>query len=723
MNCGKLAHTVHSTALATLSIMFLASQVLTSLTVSGVSFVSGGHVLKYPQLAVLQLNMHEFNFDQKGFSVLEVNVLLDYLSHKSNAVQMNGFAESDVAKYSLLLRFADCLKSESLFNFVARDFYFLLGISVFEFSDRIPEIRTETFERILFKVYLDLACGSLSLEERVTLFFYLTDHTRPHLNAFQEFFSKVKYKVLQVRAQGRDRKITEWTVEVEAQFQTSFFIGNYDSEEWHLKFVDGNLHFELAKFLVTNADCIGYSHLATLFLALARRDTITAQERNTAIRIAFDFELADAVMALKQIGRHSPNKPNKPDSKNDEIPFVLSNRIRKRTDGNKKQGHEKKRRIECTTESASVYFTNVKQFRFVVSNRTGYLSFRKAQSRLFIHLKKNLGSVLRAQKRRMEFRFDPAVKTKNIKFPDLSYEAVKSFLEVDQRGLLNGAPPCTADYELAKEIPDNEEKQKNLMIQVAQMVCVAIRLKFDEGKFFTLLDWYKERMNGVWEELVQSGNKFVREVEEVKADWLQTVQDSVVRKKVQEEPFDDETSPQNAIYSVKVFRIVFETSSFVTARSGLFFRHLQETFWKLKFQKGKLEFFLKKGEAIQRIKLPGVSWEAIKSYVEVTKGELSDNNGPPLTISYILAKMIPENEEEQKELMVQVAQMVCVAIRFKFDEVKLFSLLDWYKAGMEGVWEQLLQSESGNECAREVEEFRASITVAQIGSADDHSFI
>ena len=684
--------------------LLLLSHASTSLMAKEVEFITKGNVLKNPQLSWLEVTMEEVNFDQKGFSVFEVNELLLFLHEmQPYAIPLVKFdVESDTSKYSLMLRFAHSLNSKPLFEFVARDIYYLLGLSVVDFMTIIPGMRSATFEPILFRVYLGLSSG-LSLEQRVGMFSQLIYSVRPDFRSLEEFFS-FDYKVIQVGTTSQDWKFTEWTVEIEGQFHTSFFIGNYDSEEWHLKFVDGNPHFELAKFLVTNSTTFGHSNLATLFSALARRDTITTEEREAALLIAFKFQFTDALKALRA------NRTlflKQPDSKNDEIPQFLPNRIRKRTDGNKKPGPQKKRRIESTSiESASVYFTEVRLFQFGFSDRIGYLSFGKARSRLFNHLKENLGSVLNPREGKLEFTLHREVKSKTIKFPDLSFQAVKSFLEVDRRGLLNGrAPPTTKHYEIAREIPDNEEEQKELMSQVAQMVCAAIRLKFDEEKFFNLLDWYKESMKGVWEKIPERAHEFVKEVDEARKEfYVQTIPQPDFQNLDQEKPFDTENSLTRETDDVAIFKIVSANSgSLITVResTGDLFSHLKETFWTLKVQKGKMEFDVKKISASKIITLPDLSWEAVRSYVAVTKRGLLSDRAPPPVNTYRLKREIPDNEEEQKKLMIQVAQMVCAAIRFKFDEEKLFSLLNWYEVKMGGVWEELLQS--GNEFIKEVD--------------------
>ena len=134
-----------------------------------------------------------------------------------------------------------------------------------------------------------------------------------------------------------------------------------------------------------------------------------------------------------------------------------------------------------------------------------------------------------------------------------------------------------------------------------------------------------------------------------------------------------------------------------------FFQYLQNNLASLPQQKGKLKFLLKNTET-KNINLPGLSYEAVKSFtIAINESSIE---GPPNDIQYLLATTIPKNEDDQKKLMIQVAQMVCVAIRLKFAKDRLFSLLDWYKKRMKGVWETLLQSKSGNDCVKEVAEAR-----------------
>ena len=388
---------------------------------------------------------------------------------------------------------------------------------------------------------------------------------------------------------------------------------------------------------------------------------------------------------------------------------------------------ETKNEGQFTSNPKAVFTTT--RFRLVCHSKT-YTEEVGEETKFFKHLQNNLAS-LTPQKGKLEF-CETKSSNKDINLPDLSYEAVKSFtLAIESR---IDVPPTQMQYQLATTIPANEKEQKKLLIQIAQMVCVAIRLKFEEMKFFSLLDWYKMSMNGVWENLLRGGdgNECVKEVEEARISiqsdlkqfdevrkeiFEQPIAQPVFQNLAQEKHFDGEKSLQNAIDSVTNFRIEPKNSTsliHVKDTTGDLFPHLKETFWKLKVQEGKMEFVISLGTFSKKLCLPDLSWEAVRSYVAVTKLGLRDQNAPPQKNDYKLARNVPENEEEQKELMIQVAQMVCVAIRFKFDEVKLLSLLDWYKAGMEGVWEQLLQSEDGNECAREVEEFRDSIAVAQI---------
>ena len=371
---------------------------------------------------------------------------------------------------------------------------------------------------------------------------------------------------------------------------------------------------------------------------------------------------------------------------------------------------------DSSLQSSTYSYTTVKCFLIASTDPISLVTVQKRNLLLFTHLQENLGSLQR-RKGKLEFRDSKNALSKTINLPDLSWEAVKSYVEVVKQGLSHdNGPPNTVDYQLDSRIPFKAGKKKKLMTHVAEMVCVAIRLKFDEEKFFTLLDWYKERMTGIWEELVESGDEFVKEVDEARKDFtFQSVQEPFADNLDQEKPFDDEYSLTRDTDDVKVFNIVSaNTESLITMResTGDLFTHLKEKFWTLQVQKGKMELDTKTVSTCKLITLPDLSWEAVRSYVTVTKRGLWYRHSPPKTKDYILAKDIPKNEKEQKELMIQVAQMVCVSIRFKFDEEKLCSLLDWYKTRMKGVWEELLQSESGDGYVKEVEKFRNSVDTA-----------
>ena len=166
-------------------------------------------------------------------------------------------------------------------------------------------------------------------------------------------------------------------------------------------------------------------------------------------------------------------------------------------------------------------------------------------------------------------------------------------------------------------------------------------------------------------------------------------------------------------YSTAQFLVYGKDSSrsaCVSSKKCPLFNHLWQKQNKLEEKKGKLEITSPTEKGRKSVLLLDLCWEAVKSYVVVAKKGLSVFKGPPNDHRYLLKRVIPENEKEQKELMSQVAQMVCAAIRLKFDEVKLFSLLDWYKVRMEGVWEELVQS--GDEFVEEVDEFLAVVTAS-----------
>ena len=63
MNGKQLAYNVNVTFVAHMCLIFLFKCVSSTLNEEIVTFVSGGQVLKYPQLAVLNPTMHEVDFD------------------------------------------------------------------------------------------------------------------------------------------------------------------------------------------------------------------------------------------------------------------------------------------------------------------------------------------------------------------------------------------------------------------------------------------------------------------------------------------------------------------------------------------------------------------------------------------------------------------------------------------------------------------------------------
>ena len=704
-------------SVAYLCFFILLSNTTSSLNEGQVTFISGGQVLTNPLLTLLNPGMSEVNFDQQGFSVLEVSHLFEYLNQQSRPLEFSN--ERDVLSYSLLLRFADSLKSQSLFEFVAHDFYHLLGTCLFNYIHKIPEIRSESFAPILFRVYLNLSSNS-SLEERVRVFSSAMNSVRPDFYCFEEFFSHFDYTVLRVILSD-DLKVTIWTLEIAGRVKTSFLIGNYDSEEWHLKFVDGNPHFELAKFLATNSTGIGSFDLAFLFSALERRHLLTLKEKETALRIANNYQLGDAIQLLKEINSQAPDQSLR--WNDSSTSSFRSSRKRRRADIHIGEPQRKKRRISSDANS-STSFIHIGLFRLKSINEKKLIKVGNASLRLLKHLQENLDKFT-SQDGKLRFSTKTSESSKVVCFPDLSWEAVKSYVVVTTLKLAHdGRPPGTKRYKLAKRIPTKEDEQKELMIQVAQMACTAIRLKFDEDKIFSLLDWHKARMKGLWEELFQSGNEFVREIVEARersihCDFTSNRMESKVGLKANQniQSLDQckrESEDRNVNHSstdsyntIQRFHISSSHSnSFVTVAEREFrlFTHLKINLDSLDRQNGKLDFSKKKGTVSKTIKLYDLSLEAIQSFVEVVEKGLSSDDGPPCTVDYELKRVIPSGKEDQKELMSQVAQMVCVAIRFKYDEMKLFVLLDWYNMRMGGVWETLLQC--GNEFVEEVEEAR-----------------
>ena len=375
-----------------------------------------------------------------------------------------------------------------------------------EFKDRIPELRSESFEPILFKIFMRLSSDS-SLEERVRTFSHLIKLVRPDLSFVKEFFSEFNYTVLQANI-SESLNITKWTLKIENRIQACFYIGNYNSEEWNLKFVDGNPHFELAKFIATNSAQILSFNFAFLFSALERRHSISLEAKEAALCIAIKFNFVDAINALKYGEPQSDNLEN-------EVKYESlskrSKRKRERTYDGDIGPENKKRRVE---EGNSISVSNVRRFVLLSKQEKKPITLLDENSGLFMHLRDHLSS-FKSRPGILEFGKKKSVMSKKLKLPDLSREAVKSYVEVTKRMLrTDNGPRKTAAYHLATIVPENEEEQKELMSQVAQMVCVAIRLKFDEVKLFLVLDWYKVRMGGVWETLLQSGNKFVKEVDD-----------------------------------------------------------------------------------------------------------------------------------------------------------------------------------------------------------------
>ena len=495
----------------------LLSQALSS-TERRLTFISGGRALDDPQLGLLNPPMNEINFDKMGFSVPEVNVLLYYLSLQNHDLQGSGFAENDPQIYSLLLRFAKSVSSQNLFEFIARDFYYFYESCIDTIIQRVPVLRSELFESILFGVFLDLS-SNLDLGKRVGIFSSLVNNVRPHFYSFGNFLLSFDYKVLNVILK-EDLKVTEWTLEIQGRLQTTFQIGNYNSEEWDLRFVDGYPQLVLAQFIAKNAESLGRSKLAFLFSALENRYSISAESRATALRIAKDYQFADAIKSLKEsriehISRSDSNESNEGNTS------LQTNRKRKRNNDQTRNPVTKKRRIE------PVSYKSVTIFKLRSKKANSVVTVQEGNSRLLKYFQRKFGS-FNYQKGKLEFNAKIGTKTKLISLPDLTWEAVKSFDEVIKHGLGNDdGPPNTMNYPLDSIAPSSRSLQKELMLEVAQMVCVSIRFHFDEKKFFTLLDWYKERMEGVWEELVQSGNKFVEEVEEARDQLFGTLSPSV----------------------------------------------------------------------------------------------------------------------------------------------------------------------------------------------------
>ena len=145
------------------------------------------------------------------------------------------------------------------------------------------------------------------------------------------------------------------------------------------------------------------------------------------------------------------------------------------------------------------------------------------------------------------------------------------------------------------------------------------------------------------------------------------------------------------------------------------FEHLLKNFNLLNEQEGKLVFNLSEKDRII-INLPDLSREAVELFVEVTKGVLPSINKTTDSMRYKRARVIPNDRSSQKELMSQFAQIVCVALRLKFDEGMFFRLLEWYKKNMNGIWEELLRC--GNEFVGEVEAFFGSVAVAMVLTSD-----
>ena len=745
MNCRILSHLMSLSSVAYLCFFILLSNATSSLNEEQVTFISGGQVFTNPLLTLLNPGMSEVNFDQQGFSVLEVSHLFEYLNQQSRPLEFSN--ERDVLSYSLLLRFADSLKSQSLFEFVAHDFYHLLGTCLFNYIHKIPEIRLKSFAPILFRVYLNLS-SNLGLEERVRMLSFLMNSVPPIAHSVTEFFSHFDFKVLQVIA-SEDLKMTEWTLEIEEQLHTSFLIGNYGSEEWHLKFVDGNPHFELARFLATKSTEIGPFDLAFLFSALERRHLLTLKEKETALRIANNYQLGDAIQLLKEINLQAPDQSLR--WNDSSTSSFRSSRKRRRADIHIGEPQRKKRRMEETIRSLS----SVQRFRLIPArNRNKTVDVQERNPRLLKHLQENLFQ-MENKAGKLEYPLTEGTKSKLINLPDLSWKAVKSFVEVSRAGLAkSNGPPLVKNYKLERMIPNKKGDRKNLMSQVAQMVCVAIRFKLDEAKLFLLLDWYKLQMEGVWEELLECGNEFAKEVDDVRKDFsrfktqsndihltpigivseskvsrngIQPAQEPACQSLDHEKPLNSQRSllhSRNSYSTVKRFIIsTAHQTKVVTVQEGNYplLIHLQENLDSLNHQTGKLVFSDTKGTVRKDIKLPDLSWEAVKSYAEVSREGLGKGNDPPLTNKYQLARRVPTNEEEQTELMIQVAQMVCVAIRFKFDESKLFSLLDWYTARMEGVWGELLQS--GNEFVKEVDEARIKMMHQSIENKESNDIV
>lgn len=358
MNCKSLTFLIYSTTITLICVLVTLSHVYSSSPERGVTFIAGGKILNDPVLDLLNLSINEVNFDEEGFTVHHVSVLINYLSLQNHGFPRNGFADTQI--YSLLLRFAESLTSKALFEYIAHDFYFCYGTHFFNILQSVPEVRSELFESIVFRVYLDLS-SNLVLEERVVIFSSLMNYIRPHKLSFGIFLLSFDYKVLYVTFH-EDMQVTEWTLEVDGRLRISFLLGNYGSEEWNLKFVDGNPHFELAKFIVTKAKDIGYSKLAILFSAFQSRDSLSPDGKKAALRIAMDFLFVDAMKILQDSGMPCQNQNSR-----DESFSISSDRKRKRTNNQTPNRVTKKRRIEEIFKKVPISFKSVKIFNQVTS--------------------------------------------------------------------------------------------------------------------------------------------------------------------------------------------------------------------------------------------------------------------------------------------------------------------------------------------------------------------
>ena len=227
---------MHSSILALLCALLFISHSSSSLTEESVIFILDGKRLNDPHLNSLQVPVKIVNFDEQEFSADEVKDLLTYLRLHRNSISPGH--PIDEQKYSLLLLFAESLNSKALFEFVARDFFHLLGTSVVYLFHNILGMRSANFEPILFKTYMELS-SNLSLAERLRIFLSLMKSVRPDFDAFKEFFSGIFYKVVEVNI-SEDSNATNWTLNIVGSHYSTFFIGNHDSDDWHLKFVSGN---------------------------------------------------------------------------------------------------------------------------------------------------------------------------------------------------------------------------------------------------------------------------------------------------------------------------------------------------------------------------------------------------------------------------------------------------------------------------------------------------